>query len=100
MTFRFDREVARELRESGLSYQQIGDQLGVTKTAVWFVLRHREDIDHPEIPGGRARRIDWDEVLRLRDEGQTLAQIAAAVGASKSGVARIIRLSTRGTDPA
>lgn len=43
--------------------------------------------------GGRRRRIDYDKVLRLRQLGMSLSEIAVRVGATKSAVSKTLRKS-------
>lgn len=47
-----DPYTARELRSKGLTYKQIGDQLGVSRQAIWFALKELARLEeaHPPAP--------------------------------------------------
>jgi DNA-binding CsgD family transcriptional regulator len=70
------RERIRELRDQGLSYKEIGDELGLTKPTVAYHVR-RLGVPADE---KASRRYDWKAIQAAYDSGLTVRQCAARFG--------------------
>ncbi len=82
-------EEAKRMRAAGLTYDEIGRAMGWSSQGA-----HNLVNDGPRVEPSRRPSRDWIGQARdMRDRGATLAEIAAAVGRSKSTVAE-------GLDPA
>ena len=79
----FDVARARELYESGLTAQQVGQVLGVSKDAVCTHLRRLGVIR----PGPLKKpSVSTERVVQLHDQGMTWTEISAAVGMTPESV--------------
>lgn len=69
---------------SGESWQQIGARYGLSGEYIYRLATARHDITYRR--WGRRPAADPQDVSRRRDQGQTLAEIAAALGCSRQAV--------------
>jgi DNA-binding CsgD family transcriptional regulator len=65
-----------ELRRRGVSYAEISDRLGITKSTVAY---HARRLGIP-VDGKAARRYDWAAIQAAYDSGLTVRQCAARFG--------------------
>jgi hypothetical protein len=80
----FDVARARELYESGMTAQQVGEVLGVSKDAVCTHLS-RLGVIRPGPP--KKPRVSTERIIQLRDdEGARWTEIAALVGMTEGSV--------------
>lgn len=89
-----DLDEARRLYDSGLSFSQVGRQIGYSAT--WLARRFKA-AGIPVRPSGRplttpAPDIDPEELVRRREAGWTFPRLAETYGLSDDGVrARYLR---------
>ena len=84
-----EQQAARDFytRNPALSVAAVADTFGVGYTVMHAVLA-----DVTRAAGGRPRTpMTTEEMIRLRDEGKTLAQVGELAGISESGVLRRIQ---------
>jgi Winged helix-turn-helix DNA-binding/HNH endonuclease len=70
------RDRIRELRDQGLSYREIGDELGLTKPTVAYHVR-RLGLPADE---KASRRYDWEAIQAAYDSGLSVRECAARFG--------------------
>lgn len=86
---------AKKLREEGWSLKQIGEKYGVSHQAVSVALKKEAGTGRAR-HSGRPRRLDYDEVVRLYQEGRTAAEVGEILDCCYGAVLRVLRL--RGVD--
>ena len=77
----FDVGHARELYESGLTAEQVGQVLGVDKTTICRHL-HRAGLIRPGPP--KRPLVSTERIVELRDQGLIWREVGAAVGLSEA----------------
>jgi len=83
-----DLERARELYEAGLSFSQVGRELGYSAT---YLARRFKAAGIPARPEGRpmsapAPAVDLQELVQLREDGWTFPRLADRYGLSDDAV--------------
>lgn len=78
------KEEIEKLLKYGMSMSDIAKRKGVSVETV------RKRLNGIDGPRGRARRIDHDQVRKLRSEGKTYKQIAETVGCSPAYVQKLL----------
>ena len=79
---KLDLEQARTLYEGGLSFSQVGSKLGFSAT---YLARRFKAAGIPARPSGRpfttpSPPVDVNEIVRLREAGESFPAIGAALG--------------------
>lgn len=72
-----DWEKAQKLKEQGLSYKEVGEQIGINKSTVWSKLS-RIGIEKEDV--------DWGSAQALRDAGWHVKRIAKELRTSPKQV--------------
>lgn len=81
------RSRIRKLHGEGLSYREIGNRLGVSKSTVAYHVRRLG------VPAQDrcARRYDWSEVQRAVDEGASVSELVKRFGFARASYAQAVK---------
>ena len=82
------RAEAFRLRAAGWTLQRIADRYGVTRQMISHMIRHDRRVVTPRIP---PNKLDHARIVRMRSDGMSYKEIAAAVGCGPESARRIVR---------
>ena len=80
----------KEMRSRGMTMDEIGSKVGISKQRVSQLLQRGGDPEHHNRP----RTFDYDEVRRRWIEGESFKVIAEDIGVSREAVRSAVRRSS------